>query len=184
MRMLTTVLAVVIASVLACCSGCDDTKAAKAKPRVEVESVSWVGGSYELRIRFNGRSLVDEKIVTAPGYPVIEVCEYFGNTGMGWTYSTDVQTGFVGTILTGTVYEASVSGADTNAVGWGVLPQNRDGSFVTMNDPGSVINMNGASVAGVVTADNRANAITYTTECDAQGLTVTIDGVSHFYPKP
>lgn len=188
-----TVMMILVALVLVACSACDDTSG-KADPTPKRASATWTTNSYRLVLRFDRIEgfpfLVDEKIanVQATHGATHHFVECF-TCPEDWVLDVHepVSSYVPGIIIEGRLYGATVTGANLRADGFGVLPQNMDGSFVTDLNPEYPAMLDpeffaAHPIAGQITARS-VREIHYRTECRADGLLVTWDGVDHFFPK-
>lgn len=190
-----TMMMVVVVLMLAACGGCDESGAAKVGSAPERLAVEWRSdGTYLLTIQFDNvpgySGLVDEKTVdvTTTHGVVHHITECFIGTGL-YDQHFFVASYVPGVIVEGRLYGADVSGANLTNRGFGVLPANADGSFVTDIDPEFPAVLwptffEHHPIAGQITRHDRPNAIHYRTESRVDGLLVTWNGVDQWFPRP
>jgi hypothetical protein len=189
MKTLTTMLLVALA--LTACGGCDEQRPKGSAPfGIEFVSIAYEGGNdmqayghYTLRMRIVGADCVQELTLTNKFDPAMntQLVECF-HVGAG---DIDTHSGFRGETREMSIYPASVEGVEL-VNGWGILPQNLDGSFVTA--PNALLelgtNYEGWAIQGRVASADMARAILWRTEARDDRVYLWIDGVEHGVPEP
>jgi hypothetical protein len=175
-------LTMLVALMLAACSGCEKSKngTEPAPLALEVVSVEFGPTWYRLVVRITGASTVQELRTFRRGQ-TDTVVEYFEVPADGWR--EDIHADEIGAIRDMLIYPATVAGCDIRN-GFAMLPANMDGTFIT-NETGALLtNEDHGQIVGTVASADMARAIRWRTEARADGLLVTIDGVDHWFPKP
>jgi hypothetical protein len=188
MKTLTMMLLVVLA--LTACGGCDERGDAKPMLKIELVSIVYEGsndmqayGHYTLRMRIVGTDCVQELSLTNKFDPSMntQLVECF-HVGAG---DIDTHSGFRGETREMLIYPASVEGVEL-VKGWGILPQNLNGSFVTASNAMLELGASyeGRATQGRVTSADMARAIRWRTEAQDDRVHLWINGVEHDVPEP
>jgi hypothetical protein len=208
-RILTTLLILSTLGAFTACSGCDQP--AKQEFRVEIVSVEfrmsneyikddagrddWLYHIYTVKARIYGvdgavqevaQTLGDDWCGSTLNRGACTV-EYFQIGARDWEWHEDLHFDRIGTVHEMTLYPGEVEGADISDSGFAMLPENEDGSAAFVQpwwdlNGANVEHLASHQVQGRVSRSDRGKAIHWTIAAEPEGVRITINGESTFYP--